>query len=179
MSTSPNLAIPHVVSNQNQKEVTINEAVDALDRALADALDLDLSAGSLTLTSAEFRGHLAFRATGLSEDRDLTVPAIRRLFVVINPSAAPTVHVRRGASTVAVGPGAAFILYADGTADGCMPSAAAAAGPAAPTISASSRRRPRPPGRSWARWCCRGRWSCRPTSPAPPGMSIRPRTTRS
>jgi hypothetical protein len=179
VTQTPNLAIAHIAASQNQKEVTANEAFDLLDRALTDRLDVDLSSGNVTLASAEFRRHLAFRATGLTQDRDLTVPAIRRLFVVINPSAAPTVHVRRGASTVAIGPGAAFILYADGTADGCMPSAAAAAGPAAPTISASSRRRPRPPGRSWARWCCRGRWSCRPTSPAPPGMSIRPRTTRS
>jgi hypothetical protein len=35
---SPNLAITHVAAAQNQKEVTVNDAIDALDRALTDAL---------------------------------------------------------------------------------------------------------------------------------------------
>jgi hypothetical protein len=42
---SPNLAIAHVAASQNQKEVTINDAIDALDRAMNDTLALDLSAG--------------------------------------------------------------------------------------------------------------------------------------
>jgi hypothetical protein len=116
--STPNLAIAHILQSQAQKEVTANAAFDALDQAVTDRLDVDLAADDVALTSAQFRQHLAFRATGLTEDRDLTVPAIRHLFVVINPSAAHTVHVKRGATTVAVGPETAFLLYADGETDG-------------------------------------------------------------
>ncbi len=42
---SPNLAIPHVAASQNQKEVTINDAIDALDLAMTAALEIDVTGG--------------------------------------------------------------------------------------------------------------------------------------
>ena len=36
--SSPNLGITHVAAAQNQKEVTLNDAIDALDRALSGKL---------------------------------------------------------------------------------------------------------------------------------------------
>lgn len=60
------------------------------------------------------------------------MPAIRHLFVGINPSAPHTVHVKRGATTVAVGPETAFLLYADGETDGLHAIAGAGGGQGGP-----------------------------------------------
>jgi hypothetical protein len=45
VSTTPNLAIEHVLQSQAQKEVTANEAFDALDQAIAGLLEIDVSVG--------------------------------------------------------------------------------------------------------------------------------------
>ena len=49
---SPNLAVTHVAAAQNQKEVTINDAIDALDNAMNRALSVAMADADLTLTSA-------------------------------------------------------------------------------------------------------------------------------
>jgi hypothetical protein len=59
--TSPNLAITHVAAAQNQKEVTVNDAINALDRALTDALSIDFAGGPVTLTAAQFRQAISFK----------------------------------------------------------------------------------------------------------------------
>jgi hypothetical protein len=125
--TSPNLAITHVAAAQNQKEVTVNDAINALDRALTEALAVDFTAGNVTLTDAQFRSAIAFVAH-LSAPRDLTVPQIRRLFAVSNAAGAETLSVKRGTTTIAVAAGAAILLYADGSANGLVALSAPAAG---------------------------------------------------
>lgn len=57
---SPKLAITHVASAQNQKKIIINDAVDALDRALTDVVLLDFGAGTVTLSAAQLRAAAAF-----------------------------------------------------------------------------------------------------------------------
>jgi hypothetical protein len=106
VTQTPNLAIAHIAASQNQKEVTANEAFDLLDRALTDALEVDLSSGNVTLTSAEFRRHIAFRCTGVVPGRQLLVPQLKRLFVLVNTSATYPVEVARGSTLIEVGPGA-------------------------------------------------------------------------
>ena len=44
MSATPNLAIEHILQSQAQKEVTANEAFDALDQAMSDFTTIDVSA---------------------------------------------------------------------------------------------------------------------------------------
>jgi hypothetical protein len=117
--TSPNLAITHVAAAQNQKEVTVNDAINALDRALTDALAVDFSGGSVTLTAAQFRQAIAFKpAATLTAPASLTVPQIKRVFVVINTDGFFTIDVVRGTKTISVPPGTAFCLCTDGTANG-------------------------------------------------------------
>lgn len=115
---SPNLNITEVAANQNQKEVTINNAIAALDNAGNSSLDKSMTAGNVTLSSAEFRGYVRFNATGTpGTPRVLNVPAsIKRLFGVTNNSdAAVTVQVTGGAGeTVNVSAGGAALLYSDG-----------------------------------------------------------------
>jgi hypothetical protein len=129
---TPNLNITHIVTAQAQKEVTAqaqkevtaNEAFDALDAALCGELSLDFTAGNVALTDAQFRGSIAFRATNLSVARDLTVPAVKRLFVVSNKDGTNTLTVKRGATSVALAAGKLALLYTDGTTDGLFAAAA-------------------------------------------------------
>ena len=116
---SPNLAIAHVAAAQNQKEVTINDAIDALDRAMTDVLEIDFSAGTVTLTADQFRRNVAFRpSSSLSGSPVLAVPALKRSFVVANTDAVVAITVMRGSTSIPVPPLAAFAFYADGTANG-------------------------------------------------------------
>lgn len=119
--TSPNLAIPHVAAAQAQKEVTINQAVDLLDRALTDVLTVDLGAGDVALTSDEYRRHMVFRSANLTTARTLTLPAIRREVAVDNATGTDTLTVARGTGTVTVPAGAALTIYTDGSANGIRP----------------------------------------------------------
>ena len=117
--TSPNLAITHVAAAQNQKEVTVNDAINALDRALTEALSIDFSGGPVTLTAAQFRQAIAFKPSAtLSAAASLTVPQIKRVFVVINTDGFFSIDVVRGSKTVSVPPGTAFCLCTDGTTSG-------------------------------------------------------------
>src|SRR5512132_3302812 len=97
----PKLNITTTVRSAAQKDVTANEAFDALDAALCGQLSVDFTSGNVTLTNAQFRGSITFRATNLSVARDLTVPAIMRLFVVSNKDGTNTLTVKRGATSVA------------------------------------------------------------------------------
>ncbi len=116
---SPNLAIAHVAANQNQKEVTVNDAIDALDRALTDILAVDFSAGAVTLSDAAFRTAVAFRpAAALADPASLAVPAIRRLFWVLNSDVAHAIDVSRGGTSITLPPGTALGFCTDGTTDG-------------------------------------------------------------
>ena len=137
---SPNLNITHIVSSQAQKEVTANEAFDALDAALCGQLSVDFTAGNVTLTNAQFRGSITFRATNLSVARDLTVPAIKRLFVVSNKDGTNTLTVKRGATSIAIASGKLALLYTDSTT---APSRRSAAG------SAAAGARPEPLSATW------------------------------
>ena len=117
---SPNLNITHVAAAQNQKEVTINDGLDALDAATQGLLSVDFTAGNVTLTDAQFRGAVAFVAANVSVARDLTVPQIKRLFAVSNAAGAATLTVKRGTGAVDVAAGTAILLYADGTTNGVL-----------------------------------------------------------
>jgi hypothetical protein len=124
--SSPNLAITHVAAAQNQKEVTINDAVDALDAATQGLLSVDFTAGNVTLSDAQFRGASVFRAAGVSVARDLTVPAIKRMFAVDNGAGSSTLTIKRGSNAIALDAGTAVLAYTDGTTNGLVALSASA-----------------------------------------------------
>jgi hypothetical protein len=116
---SPNLAIAHVAASQNQKEVTINDAIDALDRAMTDTLALDLSTSPLTIGGAQLRSAMVLLPMGaLTGPASIPVPPIRRVFALLNTDSAFAITVERGAAAIAVQPGENALLICDGTADG-------------------------------------------------------------
>lgn len=84
MST-PNLAIPHVAASQNQKEVTINAAFDALDHATNREVQITYADADITLTSDQARRNAVIRCVGsMTARRRLTLPAGRRVLCVEN-----------------------------------------------------------------------------------------------
>jgi hypothetical protein len=116
---SPYLNITHVAASQNQKEVTINDAVDALDEAMNATKDVDCSAGGMiVIAAADYTGNYRLHLTGAPAAAfDLQVPDTRRAFVVDNATG-KTATVKRtsaGGATVDVPTGKAYMLLNIGT----------------------------------------------------------------
>jgi hypothetical protein len=115
---SPNLAIPHVAAAQNQKEVTINDAIDALDRAITAALEIDVAAGgTIAVTETDMRRHAAVVLGGTPAAAvTLQLPAVRKFLYVQNTTGQEvTVGGPGGGATVPVGTGQRLLVYATGS----------------------------------------------------------------
>ena len=83
--SSPNLAVPHIAAAQNQKEVTINDAIDALDNAINRTLSLEMTDADLTLTSDQAnRNGFIFLTGTLATERIVTLPANHRRLAIRN-----------------------------------------------------------------------------------------------
>jgi hypothetical protein len=117
MTTSPNLGITHVEGSQNNKHITVNEAIDKLDDAMNDQLSVDVSAGATTLSTANFRAYFAFYLTGApSGALDFTVPdSVKRFFFVRNDCGQTVTVKRSSGATVAIADSDSRLLTNDGT----------------------------------------------------------------
>jgi len=116
---SPNLAIAHVAASQNQKEVTINDAVDALDLAMTAAIEVDCSAGgTISVSATAMRRNVSLLLAGApAAGFVLQLPAVRRLLYVQNTTGREaTVTGPAGGATVPVPAGSRVLVYATGSA---------------------------------------------------------------
>jgi hypothetical protein len=119
--STPNLAIPHILQSQAQKEVTANAAFDALDQAIAGLLEVDVSAGgTITVDAAVARKCKMLRLTGtLAADAEVVVPDNRKPYFVHNATAggfAVTVRTAAGAGVlIGSAPDNTAVVYCDGT----------------------------------------------------------------
>lgn len=121
---SGNLGITQVVASQNQKEVTINAALLALDAAITETFDANVSAASVTLTNGNYRGAVQVRATNAtSAGRTVTLPQVERVTILRNDPATSTQPVGfvRGSTTLTLGVGETVVARTDGTANGLVP----------------------------------------------------------
>ncbi len=83
--TSPNLEVPHLSASQNQKHVTVNEAIDFLDRAMTDVLDVDVASGDVTLTDDQALRHGFFTISGApGVARLVTAPTNQKSYFLRN-----------------------------------------------------------------------------------------------
>ena len=88
MCGTTNLGVTFVVATQNQKEVPINAAFDALDRALTETFDANLGSANVVLTDAQYRQALSIRATSATvAGRTVTLPLRRRVSLLRNDAA--------------------------------------------------------------------------------------------
>ncbi|MBX6323947.1 MAG: hypothetical protein IRY94_19190, partial [Rhodospirillaceae bacterium] len=106
MST-PNLAITHVAASQNQKEVTINDALDRLDMAMNDTTDIDCTGGDTVIAATDWRENFLLRLVGSPADAfTVTVPDGKRVAAVHNKTGrTATLRTTNPGSTVALRPG--------------------------------------------------------------------------
>lgn len=113
---SNNLAITQVAANQNNKEVTINNAIGALDAAITESLTVDLT-NNATITAVNWRTHTRFVITPAGVAKTLTVQAIKSLRIIENPTA-NSATIALGSTTFTLAAGESALFYADGTANG-------------------------------------------------------------
>jgi len=116
---SPNLAVTHVAAAQNQKEVTINDAVDALDNAMNRALSLSMADANVTLTSTQANRNGLVVLTGtLTAARVLTLPANHRRLAIRNATGGGqevrAKYAGSGAEVIIV-PGATVLVQGNGS----------------------------------------------------------------
>ncbi len=109
--------LPTIASGQLQPYQTSNDADAALESAMADGLEVDLSAGDATLSGAEFTRAVFFYSTGNAVPRTLNIPDLASLFVVYN-GGSDVLTVASSTITTDVAAGDAVVLYADGTSGG-------------------------------------------------------------
>ncbi|MBB1499630.1 hypothetical protein [Paracoccus sp. MC1862] len=115
--TSPNLAAPHVAAAQNQKEVTINDATDALDLAITASLNLDCSAGgSVAVTALQARRNVRLALTGTPlADFTLLLPAVPRLLLISNTTLRSAIVRNASGPVVILTPGSQAVFYSSGS----------------------------------------------------------------
>lgn len=123
MAQTPNLLITEILANQNQKEVTANNAFLELEGALTDLVIIATANADVTLTTGEggqALDHMCFQFTGaMTGAHNVIVPVNKKLYVVCNATTggfALTVKTPSGTG-IAVPPNSALyqILYCDGT----------------------------------------------------------------
>lgn len=115
MTTTSILALPLLASNQSQKEVTINDALSALERAISDRLVVPLTA-DVTIALGDSTRYAIFVTSGNTSAHTLTFPASKRFFFVKNGGTAPVdVAVAGVAQTFTVPVNATGFYYADAT----------------------------------------------------------------
>lgn len=116
------LDITLLATNQTDRTTTVNDALQAIETATQALLAVDLTAGNVSLTEAQFTRNFYFECDGhLGNARDLTVPltinavASNRFYMVDNlDTGAVTVQGSTGA-TVVVGGGTRALIYNNGT----------------------------------------------------------------
>jgi hypothetical protein len=125
MSTTANLDVSYIASNQNAKEVTANAAFDAFDGALGSLLAHTMTDAdyilNLSASPNEALGYLGYVFTGtLTADRNVIVPSNKKLYAVWNNATTDKNLVVKTASgtgiPIAYSATAAYaLLYCDGT----------------------------------------------------------------
>lgn len=117
--TSPNLAVPHVAAAQNQKEVTINDATDALDLAMTATLELDCSGGgTVQVSQTQMQRHVRLRLIGAPAAAFIVaLHATPRLCAIANDTGqTATVQITSGSGTsVDVAPDAQVLVHVAAT----------------------------------------------------------------
>lgn len=117
--TTPILDIEEVASGQVNQYLIYNTALRALEASQNDVLEIDLSGADGSVTLAELQQHWMIVGSGHTVPRTLTVPAAKRQFAVQN-TGTDTLTVSIGTTDVVVPADTAYLLYADGTANGLV-----------------------------------------------------------
>ncbi|AFU87995.1 tail protein [Caulobacter phage CcrColossus] len=86
---TPDLHLPLVAPNQNQKEATINTALAILESAANDSVTISLISGNLTLNDDQYTKYFHHQFVDHASSRIVSLPATRRWFAVENLGGGP------------------------------------------------------------------------------------------
>lgn len=81
---TPDLHLPLVAPNQDQKETTINTALAILEASANDTVLISLASGNVTLNDDQYTKYFLHQFNGNSVPRTVTLPNTRRWFAVEN-----------------------------------------------------------------------------------------------
>jgi hypothetical protein len=97
----------------------MNAAMDALDRAFTDNIDIDVTSGNVTVTTEEYQKNIVFNVIGATTaGRTVTLPTtVKRLFVVVSQvsDATEVIEIINGTASVFIPPRTTKLLWTDGT----------------------------------------------------------------
>ena len=117
--SSPNLAVPHVAAAQNQKEVTINDTIDALDNAVNRTLSFVMPDADLTLSASQANRNGLIILTGtITSERIVTLPANHRRLAIRNATTGGQqlrVKYPGAGAEVVIAAGEAVLVQGDGS----------------------------------------------------------------
>lgn len=119
--SSPNLGIALLAEAQSSKYVTVNNAIDALDEALAGFTSIAMTSTTDTPSTAVAMAAMVLKFTGtISGAGTITLPESPKLYVIHNATTggyALTIKTAAGGSpaTVSVSNGSVQLVYCDGT----------------------------------------------------------------
>lgn len=122
------LDLPTIATNQNQKEQTSNDADAALEAAMCNNADIDLTSGNYTIpddaspdeTADDFKRNFSFTLqNATSAGREVTIPAVARyVLFVCDSSCTQNVDLKVGSTTLTISPSTKMLVRVDGTANG-------------------------------------------------------------
>ena len=121
MATSPNLEITHLTQAQAQKHVTVNGAIDAIDRAVAGhRTNLDFpSDANFTPSATDVRNSFSIDVGGgtLTAERQFIIPLTTHLYLIGNNTAgSQSIEVIGTTGTgVVIDNGDRSMVFVDGT----------------------------------------------------------------
>ena len=125
MANTLYLNIPQVSANQNQKEVTINSGIAALEAALCSSLIITFASANVTLTPTQFAGNIMFRVQGTLAGNSLVFPstvggnATNRLVCVTNETLNPAALSMGSGTTINLPGGVNAFVFVNGLV-GCV-----------------------------------------------------------
>lgn len=113
---TPDLHLPLVAPNQDQKEATINTALAILEASANDAVTISLSSGNVTLNDDQYTKYFLHKFSGHTVARTVNLPNTRRWFAAENlGSASITLQVTGGAgASVEIAAGKVGLIVSDG-----------------------------------------------------------------
>lgn len=119
---SGSLGITQITAWQNQKEVTANAALIRLDNALTATFDANVTAGNITVTTAQMQQASLIRAINATlAGRTVTLQGATRVILLHNNAAnTQSVDFIRGTTTLTLTVGQTVIARLHGSANGLV-----------------------------------------------------------
>src|ERR1700691_5606313 len=118
MSSSPNLGIQLLAESQSTKYVTVNNAIDALDEAIAAVFTQAMGDADQTPSAAQAAQCAVIQCTGaLTADRHLILPNSHKVYGINNQTTGGhniIVKTSGSGSTVTIASGAKWV-YCEGS----------------------------------------------------------------